>query len=214
MTKDKQKRNLKSKKTRRKLLRAAEAEFVKKGFDGARVDEISKRAGVNKGMIYLNFRSKEALYIEVLKGSFESLFESAQYLVAEGENPVEDTQKIIKWYFWFLSEHPEFVRLFEWETLETGTRAADVILGLMEKGLGPLQEIIKRGKKQGYFKEDLAVHKIVTLINEMCLGFFSRKRLFEVLWKQDLSAKENQQKMLDHIIEVTIGGIVTKKSSH
>ena len=40
--------------------------FVEKGFSGARVDEIARRAKANKAMIYYHFGSKEGLYKAVL----------------------------------------------------------------------------------------------------------------------------------------------------
>jgi AcrR family transcriptional regulator len=52
--------------TREKLLNAATKVFVEKGFSGARVDEIAKRARANKAMIYYHFRDKQSLYQAVL----------------------------------------------------------------------------------------------------------------------------------------------------
>ena len=47
--------------TQRKILEAALSQFYQKGFDGARVDEIAKEAGVNKALIYYYFESKEKM---------------------------------------------------------------------------------------------------------------------------------------------------------
>lgn len=51
--------------TKERILTAAAAEFASKGFDGARVDDIAKRAGVNKALIYYYYKSKEEL-LEIL----------------------------------------------------------------------------------------------------------------------------------------------------
>jgi len=48
--------------TRRRILDAARREFGMKGFDGARVDAIARRARVNKGLIFYHFQSKEELF--------------------------------------------------------------------------------------------------------------------------------------------------------
>jgi AcrR family transcriptional regulator len=53
----------------RKILEAALDEFQKKGFDGARVDEIASKAGVNKALIYYYFESKE----KILEAIFEEM---------------------------------------------------------------------------------------------------------------------------------------------
>jgi len=56
--------------TRSRILRAAEAEFAVRGFDGARVDAIAGRAGVNKALLYYYFQSKAG----VLDALFEEFF--------------------------------------------------------------------------------------------------------------------------------------------
>jgi AcrR family transcriptional regulator len=45
-----------------RILAAAAAEFAERGFAGARVDRIARRARVNKAMIYYHFASKQRLY--------------------------------------------------------------------------------------------------------------------------------------------------------
>lgn len=52
---------------RRTLLRAALHLFQQKGFEGATVEEICKKAGYSKGGFYFHFPSKEALISEILK---------------------------------------------------------------------------------------------------------------------------------------------------
>lgn len=46
------------------LLEAAIAEFLEKGYEGASVDAIARRAGVSKGGFYHHFPNKEALLME------------------------------------------------------------------------------------------------------------------------------------------------------
>lgn len=48
------------------ILEAAKKEFAEKGFDGARMESIAKRAGVNKALLHYHYTNKENLYREVL----------------------------------------------------------------------------------------------------------------------------------------------------
>lgn len=52
--------------TRRELLDAAARVFVKRGFTGSSVEEISAEAGYTRGAFYSNFRSKNELFVELL----------------------------------------------------------------------------------------------------------------------------------------------------
>ena len=52
---------------------AAAAEFAARGFAGANVDRIARAARVNKAMIYYHFKSKAALYREILRDMFDAV---------------------------------------------------------------------------------------------------------------------------------------------
>lgn len=53
-----------------RILAAAALEFAERGFAGARVDRIARRARVNKAMIYYHFGSKQGLYRTLLRDLF------------------------------------------------------------------------------------------------------------------------------------------------
>lgn len=48
--------------TSEKILRAAEDEFLEKGFNGARMMSIAERAGVSHSMLHYYFRSKDDMF--------------------------------------------------------------------------------------------------------------------------------------------------------
>src|SRR5439155_7327804 len=49
------------------ILAAALEEFTARGYEGARLDDVAKRAGVAKGTIYLYFADKESLFRELVR---------------------------------------------------------------------------------------------------------------------------------------------------
>jgi AcrR family transcriptional regulator len=50
----------------RQILDAAMEVFAEAGYEGARVDEIARRAGINKAMVYYRIGDKKTLYQEVI----------------------------------------------------------------------------------------------------------------------------------------------------
>src|SRR5690348_11463504 len=58
---------------RTEILTAALDEFTARGFEGARLDDVAKRAGVAKGTIYLYFADKEALFQELVRSMVHPL---------------------------------------------------------------------------------------------------------------------------------------------
>jgi len=53
---------------RRAVEEAARATFVERGYEGASVDEIARRAGVSKPTVYAHFGPKEDLFVHILDG--------------------------------------------------------------------------------------------------------------------------------------------------
>lgn len=49
------------------ITEAALAAFAEKGYAATRVDEVAKRAGVSKGLLYLYFKTKEDLFKAVIR---------------------------------------------------------------------------------------------------------------------------------------------------
>src|SRR6185503_20606417 len=53
--------------TRRRLLNAAEMEFGTRGYHGASVSSITQRADIAQGTFYLYFRSKEEMFLTLVR---------------------------------------------------------------------------------------------------------------------------------------------------
>lgn len=96
---------------RERLLVAALDLFTEKGYAATSVREIVEAAGVTKPVLYYYFKSKEGLYLELLKGPFtflESFLEEA--CRAEG-NSVERLTKLFDRIFILFVERLKEVRL-------------------------------------------------------------------------------------------------------
>ncbi len=71
------------------ILEAALAEFIKNGFEAARMEDVAKRAGLSKAGVYLYFESKEALLKALIKAKVTPLAQNAAALAAAGAgNPI------------------------------------------------------------------------------------------------------------------------------
>src|SRR6202030_3108468 len=92
--------------TREKILAAALAEFSARGFAGARVDTIARRARVNKRMLYYCFGTKQDLYREILR---RKIAERSEWL----ESTPNHFSGVLPQIFFFAGTDIEFVRLME-----------------------------------------------------------------------------------------------------
>jgi AcrR family transcriptional regulator len=67
--------------TRERLLAAAEQVIAREGFGGASIDLIALEAGFSKGAIYSNFKSKEEVFLELLRVYMERDMASLESLL-------------------------------------------------------------------------------------------------------------------------------------
>src|SRR5882757_9934810 len=94
-----------------RILAAAALEFAARGFAGARVDRIARRARVNKAMLYYHFRSKERLYRTLLRQMFTRAAERLR-AIAAGDGPsAEKVDRAIAGMAGFIQEHTFFAAI-------------------------------------------------------------------------------------------------------
>lgn len=72
--------NLPPQDARERLLAAALDQFTRRGYAATTVRELCEAAGVTKPVLYYYFKSKEGLYLELMKGAYAT-FESAVHVL-------------------------------------------------------------------------------------------------------------------------------------
>ena len=97
--------------SRERILAAALKEFAVKGFAGARVDFIARRAAINKRMLYHYFGNKQHLFREVLRLKMAER-------QAWAENLSGDPAESLSFWFEAACKDRDWVRLLEWEALQ------------------------------------------------------------------------------------------------
>jgi TetR/AcrR family transcriptional regulator len=80
------KKEEKTKITREKILNAAMNEFGSRGYYAASINTICE-AGINKGLIYHNFKTKDDLYLACIKRTFDDLTASVREEIRQDSSP-------------------------------------------------------------------------------------------------------------------------------
>ena len=68
----------KSDEKKERVLRAASEVFVRYGFDKTTLDDIGKRAGLNKASLYYSFKNKEDLFVAVVLAETQTFLADLQ----------------------------------------------------------------------------------------------------------------------------------------
>lgn len=91
------------------ILKAAEEEFMQKGFDGAKTTAIAARAGVTHAMLHYYYRTKENLFNKVLDDKLGIMIETIFSTFRDQEVPFLDKIKMaIEVHFDFFVRNPGF----------------------------------------------------------------------------------------------------------
>ena len=97
--------------TEQKIFDAAHEVFVQKGMDGAKMQEIADKAGINKALLHYYYRSKEKLYEAVAKAVLSRAAPLVGNLI-ESDRPLEEKiRHFIEFYITTISKNP-FIPLF------------------------------------------------------------------------------------------------------
>ena len=84
--------------TRERLLDAAQAIFMKKGFVAASVEDIAAAAGYTRGAFYSNFGSKSELFLELLRRDHEVMQAELQAIFANAVSREEMEERVLRYY--------------------------------------------------------------------------------------------------------------------
>src|SRR5437899_825969 len=87
------------------ILAAALDVFVERGFARARLEEVARRAGVTKGTIYLYFKSKEALFKAVVRGTIVPVIAQGEALAQSFTGSARDlVEQLVRSYWTLVGE--------------------------------------------------------------------------------------------------------------
>jgi AcrR family transcriptional regulator len=103
----------------RKILKAATVVFSRKGFDGTRIAEIAKQAGLPKANVYYYFGSKEEIYSAVIAHVLEG-WDGALEEIKPDREPLEALEGYIRAKLEHSRKNVEESKVFANEILRGG----------------------------------------------------------------------------------------------
>ena len=160
------------------ITEAALAVFAENGYSATRVDDVAKRAGVSKGLLYLYFKTKEELFKAVIRSFVAPKVRELSNIVDESDLSAEEfirgpflemiktipdspVRIIVRLMFAEGNKHPDLVE-FYWDNV-------------VSHAIEMMKKLIVRGVAAGEFRNSALDELPQLLISPV---------IFSVVWNQ------------------------------
>jgi TetR/AcrR family transcriptional regulator len=188
------------------LFAAAAAEFAARGFAGANVDRIARTARVNKAMIYYHFKSKAALYHEILGDMFHAVAGRMQQVTDSDAPPEDKLRRFVEAIAIEAEARPHFPPIWLREIAEGGAHLDRPTLVDIGAVVNALIAIINQGVAHGRFRP---VHPFLLhsgIVGPLLLFFATagvRRKLARAGMRQVTNFTRHD--VVAHVTNVTLG---------
>ena len=193
-----------------RILDAAVTVFAADGPKAATIDAICEIAGLNKRMVYHYFGSKQGLYEAVLAQVYQE-FLSLEVSLGAMLLPTEELlAELVRRYYRFLNDHPQFVRLISHENLNDGRAARKLKLaGQKAPVITALQLALEKGQAEGRFRPGVDVTQLLVSIFSLCFFYFANRHTMAQFLGGAPLAASGMNARIQHVVELLLHGIST-----
>ncbi|MBM3177201.1 MAG: helix-turn-helix transcriptional regulator [Bacteroidetes bacterium] len=159
------------------ILEAAREVFLKKGFAGARMEDIAKTAGMNRALLHYYFRSKRELFQIVFDKHFTELQSGLQDILSSEVILTEKIQLIINFYLDKLEANPDLPAFIIQELTVNPER---LFLLIKEKQRLPgrtrlvFEEQVREAVRKGRIREIDSRHLIINILSLVVFPYIGR----------------------------------------
>ncbi len=162
-----------------KILAAARQEFCEHGIDGARMQSIADRAGVNKALLHYYFRSKNKLF-EIIIGSLVSeIWRTIHADLNAGPQGLDLRsliRSLVSSYIAVMSKQPEIPRILIRQLLSRDGNVRIIAHGIFEEvgsSANRIMAVFRTDMKAGRIKKVDPVQLIMNIMGMIIATFLS-----------------------------------------
>jgi AcrR family transcriptional regulator len=190
------------------ILRGAIHEFIEHGFEGAKIADIAKRAGVATGSIYQYFEDKKELYVYCARWSLE------MYMKKLGGRADLEKMDIFEYFHDSISkaeaaEEEHELIVFMQRVVKEDNLADESIKAMYDTGDAYIKRLIKNSKDKGVIRTDIDDELLKEYFIAVTDRFRSRLMNMNVDFSKFTEQKQNKivKKELKQMLELLKKGM-------
>jgi TetR/AcrR family transcriptional regulator len=209
----------KSEATKSRILEAAETEFAAKGFDGARLGNIARAAGVQQALIHHYFHDKAGLHRDVITRALAAMTAEG-WDILERLAPVKQTKRmdeaalralaeafadlLVRFY----STHAAVFALLRHEAQRSGELSQDALVLVVRPQFDEIVKRLEKMRARGEIRRDVHPrHLCISIVGMACFPF-QEEHFVASLWPTDTRAPEFAQARKKEIVEMVMARVL------
>lgn len=149
---------------RRRILDAAVGVFAQHGFYTARVSQIAREAGVADGTIYLYFKNKEDILIQVFIDAMDEILRRQDESLAGLVDPVQRLETFVRVHFASVAESRALAEVITVELRQSSKFMRNTDMKPFGRYLGIIARIIEDGIQAGLFSDSLSPRRVARAV--------------------------------------------------
>lgn len=190
--------------TQSQILKAAREVFITKGLEGARMQEIADKAGINKALLHYHFTSKEKLFDAIFSEVAGNLFPAMKQVMVAELGIREKITFLVKIYLKGIGENP-FIPAFVLNTLNTDPDRFIQYIRKAEINPMRLQKQIDEEASRGLIRHIKAEHLMVNII-AMCIFPFVARPIIQNMFgysqeEYSLYLEAREKEIVDFVLK-------------
>jgi TetR/AcrR family transcriptional regulator len=199
-----------------RLINAGMVEFSSRGYGGARVDVIARRAKVNKQLLYYYFKSKSGLYIATLERAYLR-FRGSEKAIREatsGVNARTALHNLVGHLFRRSTEFLQFQRLLQDVNLHGNSNHLHRVTGVREAYatlIDVIEDILKRGVAEGCFRSGINAKEFYISLAGVISARIANAATLSYVLDVNLLDKDYAARSHKYAIDLLLNGITRVK---
>jgi len=169
---------------RRRILEAAVRVFARKGYHGAKVAEIAKRAGIADGTIYLYFRNKEDILVSLFDEVMAEHIERARVQMGRARGAAARLRVAAEHHLRLFSGNEDLAVVFQVELRQSTKFLERFTASWLQDYFALLGEAIALGQREGAIRPDLnrklATKAFFGILDEMVTSWTLGRKDYDV----------------------------------
>lgn len=192
--------------SKEKILKAAITEFALKGLDGARVDEVARRSGINKTLLYHHIGNKDRLFTAALEATYQTIRERQRDFLARQMDPETGVRELVHLLMSIWVEHPEYGKLLASENFHGGkhVKRSKLIGEMYQQLVETLNDLLQKGVEQGIFRPGIDAIDLYISISSLSAYYVAHQHTLHALFHLDVINPQRLRQRENHILDMIL----------